>query len=234
MLNHRRQPSSINIPSPTSPQAMHTLTSRRFSLQYSSTSPTLRTAFDEDTEEVFEKEKQAIEKSGASAHLGHSASSRNRQEVIHAHWDADKFAPLANAKVQKRDKEVMVDCDEQSPSIWSLMCSIYPTVPCKTLIFIGLITCCLSGAMTPIFSFLLSRLLFEVSIGAQDISTINKFGGILVGIAAIDGILLGTKYFKMEICGMSWVMRIRSMALYNVMVQDKKWFDRPENAVSSV
>jgi len=80
--------------------------------------------------------------------------------------------------------------------------------------------------MTPIFSFLLSCLLFEVSIGAQDVSAITKFG---VGIAAIDGILLGTKYFIMETCGMWWVT---STALYNVMMQDKKWFDPPENAAS--
>ncbi|KIJ89503.1 hypothetical protein K443DRAFT_687256 [Laccaria amethystina LaAM-08-1] len=77
--------------------------------------------------------------------------------------------------------------------------------------------------MTPIFSFLLSHLLFKVSIGAQDISTINKFSGTVIGIAA----LLGAKYLIMETCGMSWVTRIRYTALYNVIVQDKKWFDRP-------
>ena len=199
------------------------------SLQYPPTSPTSRTAFDADTEEVLEKEKQAIEKSGVSARLGRGASSRNGWEVVRERWDTDK---VAIAKVQKRDKEVIVDFDEQHPSIWNVMCSIYPTVPRKSLIFLGLVRCCLSGTMTPIFSFLLSRPLSEVSIGAQDISTINKFGAILVGIAAIDGILLGTKYFITEICGMSWVTRIPSTALYNVIVQDKKWFDRPENMAS--
>jgi len=139
---------------------------------------------------------------------------------------------VAIAKVQKRDKEVIVDFDEQHPSIWSVMRSIYPTVPRISLIFFSLVTCCLSGTMTPIFSFLLSHLLFEVSIGAQDVSNINKFGAILVGIAAINGILLGTKYFIMEICGMSWVPRIQSTALYNIIVQDKKWFDHPENVAS--
>jgi len=82
ILHHRRRPSSIDIPSPTLPQIAHTLTSRRLSLQYSPTSPTSRTAFDEDAEEVFEKEKQAIEKSSVSARLGRGASSRNGREVI--------------------------------------------------------------------------------------------------------------------------------------------------------
>jgi ATP-binding cassette subfamily B (MDR/TAP) protein 1 len=48
--------------------------------------------------------------------------------------------------------------------------------------------------MTAIF-FLLFCLPLEVLIGAQDISTM---GGILIGITAIDSILLGTKYFIME------------------------------------
>ena len=160
-------------------------------MHHSPTSPTSRTPFDEDAEEVFEKEKQAIEKSGVSAHLGRGASSGNGREAVRARWDADKFAPLTNVRAQKHDKDAIVDSDEQPPSIWSVMLSIYPSVPRKSLMFFGLVTCCLSGAMTPIFSFLLSRVLFEVSIGAQDVSTINKFGGILVGIAAIDGILLG-------------------------------------------
>jgi hypothetical protein len=48
--------------------------------------------------------------------------------------------------------------------------------------------------MTPVFSFLLSRLLFEVSSGAHNVSTINFFGGIVLGIAALDGLLVGLKW----------------------------------------
>jgi ATP-binding cassette subfamily B (MDR/TAP) protein 1 len=48
--------------------------------------------------------------------------------------------------------------------------------------------------MTPIFSFLLSRLLFEVSIGAKNVSLLNKLGGIVLSVAALDGILMGAKY----------------------------------------
>jgi ATP-binding cassette subfamily B (MDR/TAP) protein 1 len=40
-------------------------------------------------------------------------------------------------------------------------------------------------------------LLFEVSIGAHDVSTINQFGGIVLGIAALDGRFLRLKYYVM-------------------------------------
>ena len=38
------------------------------------------------------------------------------------------------------------------------------------------------GAMSPIFSFLLSQLLFEVSSGAQNVSANDQFRGLVLGI----------------------------------------------------
>jgi ATP-binding cassette subfamily B (MDR/TAP) protein 1 len=102
------------------------------------------------------------------------------------------------------------------------MCSIYPTIPGKPLLFFGLVVCALSGAMTPVFSYLLSCLLFEVPIGAQNVSVINAFGGLVLGVAAVDGFFLGFKYFLMETCGMLWVTHIRKSAFGRTLGQDKK------------
>jgi ATP-binding cassette subfamily B (MDR/TAP) protein 1 len=76
---------------------------------------------------------------------------------------------------------------------------VYPTIPGKPLLFFGLLICILGGAMTPIFSSLLFRLLFEVSTGGENVSVINNSGGLVLGIAAIDGL------------------------------KDKKWFDCPSH-----
>ncbi|KAH9060298.1 hypothetical protein EDB87DRAFT_1616966 [Lactarius vividus] len=46
----------------------------------------------------------------------------------------------------------------------------------------------ISGAITPLFSYVLSRLLFEVSQGAQDVSVINTFGGVILAAAIADGL----------------------------------------------
>ena len=88
--------------------------------------------------------------------------------------------------------------------------------------------------MTPIFSFLLSRLLFEVSSGAQNVSTINQFGGLVLGIAALDGVFLGLKYYVMEHCGMSWTTNLRSVTIKKILKQDKKWFDKSEHSPSDI
>ena len=47
--------------------------------------------------------------------------------------------------------------------------------------------------MTPLFSFLLSRVLFEVSAGAQDVCKINIFGDLVLGVAALHRLQLGLK-----------------------------------------
>jgi ATP-binding cassette subfamily B (MDR/TAP) protein 1 len=114
------------------------------------------------------------------------------------------------------------------------MRSIYPTIPNKPFLFLGCLFCLFNGSMTPIFSFLLSRLLFEVSIGAQNVSTINQFGGLVLGIAAMDGLFLGLKYYVMEHCGMSWVASLRSVATQKILKQDKKWFDMPRHSASDI
>jgi ATP-binding cassette subfamily B (MDR/TAP) protein 1 len=113
---------------------------------------------------------------------------------------------------------------------WAFMRSVYPSIPHNPFVLLGLVVCSLSGAMTPTFSFFLSRLLFEVAIGAKDVSTINNFGGIVLSIAAIDGILLGSKYFIMEPCGMAWITHVMGFALSKVLAQNKKYFDKPANA----
>ena len=79
--------------------------------------------------------------------------------------------------------------------------------------------------MTPVFSYLLSRLLFEVSLGGTNTKGINEFGGILLVICAFDGVFLGGKYVLMELVSMMWVTKIRERALRSVLAQDRAWFD---------
>jgi ATP-binding cassette, subfamily B (MDR/TAP), member 1 len=103
------------------------------------------------------------------------------------------------------------------------------TVPCEPLVLLGLVACLLNGAMTPVFSFLLSRFIFVVSTGATDIPTINAFGGIVLSVAALDGVFFGVKYFVLETGAMSWVTHIRKVCYQRVLAQDKRCFDKSEN-----
>jgi len=229
-----RRPSSIHVPSLTMPSPTHTVTSRRLSLQFTPASPNVSTKalslasstqiFVTDDNE-FDAEKSVLTRSAAEASLRRPPSNR----TLRQRWDEPRLAPMTTIKVEKSETDESTQTDKQL-SFWQLMGEIYPTVPYKPVILFGLVICILSGAMTPVFSFLLSRLMFEVSIGAQNTSIINMYGGIVLSIAALDGLLLGLKYFIMETTAMVWVTRIRNTCFKLVLSQDKKWFDRTDNS----
>jgi ATP-binding cassette subfamily B (MDR/TAP) protein 1 len=115
--------------------------------------------------------------------------------------------------------------EEGPPKLFSTIIKGYPSIPAKPLLVLGLLFCLASGAMTPLFSFLLSSLLYQVSIGAKNTTTLNIYGGIVLGVAALDGLLLGLKHFVMEQVGMMWTTKLRKLALEKVIGQDKSWFD---------
>jgi ATP-binding cassette subfamily B (MDR/TAP) protein 1 len=107
-------------------------------------------------------------------------------------------------------------------------------MPYKPLIGLGIVFSAISGAMTPIFSIMLSQLLVEVSNGAQDVSMINAFGGIILAVAIADGILVGLKFIALATAGQLWVSHLRTVCNPLVLAQDKRWFDRSENAPSNL
>ncbi|CAA7261014.1 unnamed protein product [Cyclocybe aegerita] len=233
----RRRPSTTYAPSsfnlPASPSPAHTLHHKRYSLPSTPTSTTFtmnrRTSGVMDDKD-FDAEKSTMERSAVT-----TRQARSTQGTVRMRWDGTRDAALSYIKVEKShhfDETLTYDHadDLEQPRFWALMRAIYPLVPAKPLLFLGLLTCVLSGAMTPVFSYLLSRLLFEVSTGAQNVNTINRFGGLVLGIAAIDGLFLGLKYFVMETCGMFWVTKIRNNAWSRILSQDKKWFDKPTHS----
>ena len=240
-----RRPSSIQFSpsSPTCPLEAHTTQSRRYSLPFTPTSTTftfvdnrstmaVAMAGKDDEEEEFDKEKNVVQMNGVSARNG-----RGGRGVVRTRWDADVPLRSVGDKEKARSPTPTNDNDledMQRPSFWALMRTVYPTIPGKPLLFFGLLICILSGAMTPIFSYLLSRLLFEVSTGGRNVAVINSFGGLVLGIAAIDGLLLGSKYFIMESVGMSWITALRRHSLARVLLQDKKWFDRPTHTPARI
>ncbi|KAG2130150.1 P-loop containing nucleoside triphosphate hydrolase protein [Suillus bovinus] len=228
----QRRPSSMSIFVPEVTFPPRTYGGHRFSLQFTPTSPTSsRPGFSlpepicmvEDDEE-FETEKQALKRSAEEA-----ANRRERRERKHHGTLQSVVVPLSGIENTQDQSNL-----SPAPGLFALLRAVYPTIPTKPVVFVGLIICLLSGAMTPIFSFLLSKLIVLVSAGGSDASMINSYGGLVLGIAAIDGLLLGSKFFFMETSAMRWVTRLRDIAFSRVLSQDKSWFDRPENGAAKL
>lgn len=232
-----RRPSTIAIDLPEQPPAARTSIPRRLSLQFTPTSPVFSnnlysassTVFDDF---VFDDEKRALKLSANAASQRRLGSDEAASKRVRARWDDAKMAPLKEVKVSQPEEFGVHHAAhaENQISFWRLVRDVYPTVPYKPVVALGMLFCVVSGAMTPVFSFVLSRLLYEVSIGARDATLINKFGGIVLAVAAVDGLAMGLKYFTMETTAMAWVTRIRKACYARVLAQDKRWFDRSENA----
>jgi ATP-binding cassette, subfamily B (MDR/TAP), member 1 len=174
---------------------------------------------------AFEMESGAMQQSANHANMNRKGKGDRRRHLSISSSKEVQVSSPADASDNADSKE------STSFPLLSLLKSVYPTIPHKMLFFVGLIACILSGAMTPLFSFMLSRLLFEVSIGAQNASTINILGGMVLGIAAMDGSFIAMRYMLMETSAMLWVMKLRKTCFALILKQHKKWFDKEANSV---
>ena len=227
----QRRPSTLAIDLPI-PSPAHTTVSRRLSLQLSPISPVYSLRSNSSTvvgDDGSEDEKEALTRLVTSRRRVYNKSSGKRERK---RWDTIKVEPHEGFKSITVEQPPQVDTPQGS--IFSVIRASYPTMPCKPLIGLGVILAIISGALTPIFSFMLSRLLFEVSKGAQNVSVVNTFGGVILALAIADGLAVGLKFLVFETAGQLWVTRLRATCYRLVLAQDKRWFDRSENAAAKL
>ncbi|KAI9060101.1 P-loop containing nucleoside triphosphate hydrolase protein [Trametes sanguinea] len=231
----RRKTLHIDIPAVAVPPPLATAASNnRLSLQFTPSSPTLcyypspkpfATASMVEDDDEFEAEKAAMQRTATSASQRRSREQRRtRRDPTFATVKVEK------SEVSSQENPSQSTAQDAEVPLFTLIRDIFPTIPNKVILFIGLVICLASGAMTPLFSYLLSRLFYEVSNGARNVSIINIYGGIVLAIAAADGILIGLKLLIMENVAIDWVTRLRQTCFARVLAQDKKWFDKTENS----
>ncbi|KAF8333191.1 P-loop containing nucleoside triphosphate hydrolase protein [Cantharellus anzutake] len=170
-----------------------------------------RTSMEDEEEKSFEGFKEAMEKSGLQAVSGR----RHAPQVI------DVIVPHAAED----------PTPEQLPSVFVLTASFWSTIPDKFSTILGLIFALINGALTPIFSFLLARLLAQIGLGNEaDAKTTNLYG-LLVLIAALTyGAANGLQFYLLEMSAMRWIAYLRLRALSALLKQDKAYFDEEKNS----
>ena len=228
----QRRPSTLAIDLPV-PSPVHTTVSRRLSLQFSPISPVYSIGMSNsstllgDSDSEDEKEGLIRMLTSPSRQRLHDSGKGKRERK---RWDTFKLEPIKGQTVTAITVEQPSEVDAPQESFLSLVRAVYPTIPYKPLIALGILFAVISGSITPIFSFMLSRLLFEVSNGAKDVSVINTFGGLVLAVAIADGLFVGLKFIAFETAAVLWVNRLRTTCYRLVLAQDKRWFDRSENA----
>ncbi|KAF5351575.1 hypothetical protein D9758_007220 [Tetrapyrgos nigripes] len=248
--------SSETLGSPLTPASQATLTlntstangharkaSRRLSLQFTPTSPTfskyeLRQNKVEDDDE-FDEEKFVLKKTGDLAR------GRTKRSARRAHPEKMELDVVIASTTPDPSNPAPAFVQRPPQSMFKLIPLVLPYVPNKLTLLVGLCLCLVSGAMTPVFSFLLSKLLFQVSTINQDavpssgglfdgddkVTAINKMGALVLGIAAIDGVVMGLKYACMEGVGMRYIKQCRLRGLENLVKMDKSFFDGARGTV---
>ncbi|KAI5887715.1 P-loop containing nucleoside triphosphate hydrolase protein [Schizophyllum commune H4-8] len=223
----RRRP-SMHVSIPVSPPPAYDQVEygyrRRRSLQFTPSSPTFVKPTHRTSGEVIldEDEKRRMEAASSAPRPTARPDRRNRN------------AGSVDIRVEGTEKASDEPPAPRPPGLFATLRAVYPDAPYKPLFLLGLFLCLANGAMTPVFSFFLSRLMFEVSTGSTDVGLINRVGGLVLGVTCLDGLLMGTKYFLMETLAGLWADRMRATAFANVLAQDKAWFDRPANTVSRI
>jgi ATP-binding cassette subfamily B (MDR/TAP) protein 1 len=234
-VSRERRPSTlaIDIPSPTS---AHTTVTRRVSLEDSPVYSVYSLGLSDsstvvDNSDYSEDKKEAFSHVISSRRPSYGGASLKHEQK---RWDAIKVQPFEGRTVKAVTVEQPPQVDTPQESLFFVLRGIYRTIPFKPLIALGTVFAVISGSMHPIFSFILSRLVFEMSKGAQDVSIINAFGGIVLAVAIANGVFAGLKSITLETAGQLWVSRLRTICYPLVLAQDKRWFDRCENAASEM
>ncbi len=178
------------------------------------------------------EEKRAMEESAAA--VGRHRPANRQPRIQHTPKAQDLDSKGLTYLADKKSDQVTVITDETrvvTPEVKlsTLLWTIYLHIPSKLLLLVGIVSCMVAGAMTPLFSWLLARLLFEVSIGAKNMPVINLYGGIVLCIAFANGFFSGLKYILMEFSALQWIQNVRPKLYSTVITQDKAWFDKPEN-----
>ncbi|KAH7337541.1 P-loop containing nucleoside triphosphate hydrolase protein [Rhizoctonia solani] len=181
----------------------------------------------EDSEEeetkAFEREKNMTKASGDIA-TQQRRIPRERKEAI-------LELVVENDEAERRVEE---QAQQGPPSLSSVIRRFYPTVPNKFLVLLGLLVSLASGAMTPIFSFLLSTLMSEVAAGGRNVPLLTRYALFVLLAAAGDGITGGLKFFIMEVAAINWVTSLRERCFERILLQDKRWHDEPSHSAAHI
>ncbi|KAG8950795.1 hypothetical protein FRC03_012739 [Tulasnella sp. 419] len=195
-----------------------------------------------EVDDEFEKEKDAMKASADAA--GKRRPGLDRGPSSRKKWASDDALETVTVHTpttfpprrvfRNRHRRNKSKSQDEIPSLWGTIKRAYPSLPNKPLVFFGVIVCLISGAMTPLFSFVLSRLMAEVGVGAQAVSTIAFYAALVLVVALSDGIAAGTRFFVLDTAAMSWICSLRTKAFQLVLKQDKSWFDDPSHAAEKL
>ncbi|CAO1638675.1 unnamed protein product [Sympodiomycopsis kandeliae] len=128
---------------------------------------------------------------------------------------------------------VVPDTRLERAKLFPIVVFALKTMPKKTLLVFGLTVSVMSGAITPLFSFFLAKLLATLS-SANQHSLILRYALTILGLAFAEGISCFARFSSMEMVGGYWVAHLRKVCFEKVLSQDRSWFDKETSSAQSL
>ncbi|KAH8919641.1 P-loop containing nucleoside triphosphate hydrolase protein [Atractiella rhizophila] len=108
---------------------------------------------------------------------------------------------------------------------------LYETIPNKGLLWTGTFVAIASGALIPVFSSFVGKLLGNLA-DPGDSQQVLRLSLLTLLIAVLAGVTEGLKYTLLERTSMRWIVSLRKRAYALMVHQEKAWFDREGNKVA--
>ncbi len=166
----------------------------------------------------------------------HVNKGRSRQYVQGGEVESGLSTSSAGAESKSVAVEATSETPDRSvvqpPSAFALIRQLYPTLPKKWMLFLGVICSVGHGVLTPLWAKYIAELMAEVSSGGTNGSALARTAWIVLAISAADAAAVLGQYYFLDCLATLWATSMRKKAFDLVLRQPQEWFDQRDNSAS--
>ncbi|KAK3701663.1 ATP-dependent permease [Vermiconidia calcicola] len=170
----------------------------------------------------------------AESRMNATAAGRTRAKIIDTEsmstvGEGGAIYPKSTRSVGDEGADTVV----QKP-FKEIMSTLWPIIDWRTrlILIAGFYGATIHALGSPIFAFVLSKLMQTYAIPGGDKQKSLVYSMIILGLAIVDAAHTYIDRFCLEYVGQRWVNLIRAEAMKRILDQPRAFFDREENAVS--
>lgn len=121
-------------------------------------------------------------------------------------------------------------------SVVTILKTVWPNIdwPVRIMLVLGFLCAAIGAAATPVFSYILSKLILTYTQGAAGKHMALIWSMSILGIAGVTAFCAYFQHVFLEYAGQRWANRIREMALERVLDQPRDFFVEEENSESRI
>lgn len=182
---------------------------------------TSKTAFCsfEDISEISSEDAEVnqVQLNGLAAQLGRTEHNEKR---------------YARSRIDESEilKEEDIRAIMHTESLMKTLSKLWQTIHEKRSVFFGCLVCVVNGAVTPAFSFALSKLLGVYFIGVPPATETTKWSLLVLALAVVDGVTAFLRFYLLERSSARWIDSLRSDIWLRVTKQPVSFFHENENS----